>query len=134
MLKASGARVQRPLWASTGTKNPAYSDIMYVESLIGPDTVNTMPPATIDAFLDHGHTVTTLGLDFSEAEQTLVDLAKAGIDMESVTGKLLTDGIRAFAESFEKLMAGIEEKKTRLLAKEHVHGVDIQIFYSRIQP
>ncbi|MFC2013551.1 bifunctional transaldolase/phosoglucose isomerase [Chloroflexota bacterium] len=134
ILKAGGARVQRPLWASTGTKNPAYSDVMYVESLIGPDTVNTVPLATIDAFLDHGRAVATLGLDSSEAEQTLVDLAGADIDMESVTAKLLTDGVRAFAESFDKLMAGIEDKKARLLAAEHVHpGVDIGTFVGDVE-
>jgi transaldolase/glucose-6-phosphate isomerase len=133
-LRARGARVQRPLWASTGTKNPAYSDVMYVESLIGPDTVNTMPPMTIDAFLDHGHAVTSLGLDFSEAEQTLANLAKAGIGMESVTAKLLADGVKAFAESFEKLMDGIEEKKARLLAPEHVHpGVSIGTSISDVE-
>lgn len=126
VLRAGGARVQRPLWASTGTKNPAYSDLMYVESLIGSDTVNTMPPATINAFLDHGHVIPTLEVGFSEAEQTLADLAGAGISMESVTVKLLADGLKAFAQSFEKLMAGIEDKKTRLLAPEHVHpGVSI---------
>ena len=134
LLRAKGARVQRPLWASTGAKNPAYSDVMYVESLIGPDTVNTMPPVTIDAFLDHGCAVTTLGLDFSEAEQTLADLTGAGISMESVTTKLLADGVKAFAESFEKVMAGIEEKKTRLLAPKHVHlGVSIGTFVSDVE-
>jgi len=125
-LKAKGARVQRPLWASTGAKNPAYSDVMYIEPLIGPDTVNTMPPATINAFLEHGHARMTLGPDFAESRQTLADIAAAGISMESVTTRLLTDGVVSFAESFEKLMAGIEEKKTRLLAPEHVNrGVSI---------
>jgi len=134
ILKAGGARAQRPLWASTGTKNPAYSDVMYVESLIGPGTVNTMPPATIDVFLEHGNAATTLGLDSSQAEQTLADLAEAGISMESVTAKLLADGVKAFAESFEKLMAGIQDKKVRLLAAEHVHpGVDIGTFISDVE-
>lgn len=134
ILKAGGARVQRPLWASTGTKNPAYSDVMYVESLIGPDTINTMPLATIHAFLDHGHAVTSLGLDYSQADQTLVDLAEAGIDMESLTAKLLADGIKAFADSFDKLMTGLEDKKAQLLAAEHVHpGVDIGTFISNVE-
>lgn len=134
VLGAKGARVQRPLWASTGTKNPAYSDVMYVEPLIGPDTVNTMPPATISAFLQHGRAAATLGLDSSESEQTLADLAGAGISMESVTTKLLADGVKAFADSFEKLMAGIEEKKARLLAPEHVHpGVSIGIFIGDVE-
>ncbi len=120
-LKAKGARVQRPLWASTGTKNPAYSDVMYVEPLIGPDTVNTMPPAVINAFLEHGRAEKTLGLDATESKQTLADLAKAGISLEQVTTKLLADGVKAFADSFEKLMVGIGEKRARLLAPEHIH-------------
>ncbi len=133
-LRAKGARVQRPLWASTGTKNPTYSDVMYVEPLIGPDTVNTMPPMTINAFLNHGRAVTTLGLDFSGSEQTLADLAVADISMESVTAKLLADGVKSFAESFEKLMAGIEDKKVRLLAAEHTHpGVDIGTIISDVE-
>ncbi|MFC2069491.1 bifunctional transaldolase/phosoglucose isomerase, partial [Chloroflexota bacterium] len=133
-LKVNGARVQRPLWASTGTKNRIYSDVMYVESLIGPNTVNTMPPATLNAFLDHGHAVTTLGLDLSEAERVFTNLAGAGISMDSVTAKLLTDGVMAFAESFEKLMTGIEEKKVRLIAPEHVHpGVSIGNYHSDVE-
>ncbi len=120
-LAASGARVQRPLWASTGTKNPAYSGLLYVEPLIGPDTVNTMPPATISAFLDHGRAEATLEQGVPEAEQTLAALAEAGISMESVTTKLLADGVKAFVDSYEKLLAGIAGKKTRLLAREHVH-------------
>ncbi len=120
-LRAKGARVQRPLWASTGTKNPAYSDVLYVEPLIGPDTVNTMPPATINAFLEHGHAEATLERELPQAEKTLVALAAAGISMEQVTAKLLADGVRLFADSFKKLLAGIDEKKVRMLAKEHVH-------------
>ena len=134
VLRAKGAQVQRPLWASTGTKNPAYSDVMYVEPLIGPDTVNTMPPVTIKAFLDHGHAADTVGLGFSESEQALAELAEAGISMESVTAKLLDDGVKSFADSFEKLMAGIEEKKARLRAAEHVHpGVSIGTSISDIE-
>lgn len=133
-LRAKGARVQRPLWASTGTKNPAYSDVMYVEPLIGPDTVNTMPPAVINAFLEHGCAETTLGLDVTEPEQTLADLEKAGISIESVTTKLLADGVKAFADSFEKLMAGIGEKKARLLVTEHVHpGVSIGTYLGDVE-
>ncbi|MFC2035049.1 bifunctional transaldolase/phosoglucose isomerase [Chloroflexota bacterium] len=134
VLKAGGARVQRPLWASTGTKNPAYSDIIYVSSLIGPDTVNTVPPETMDAFLDHGHAVTTIGLAFSEAERTLANLTEAGINMESITAQLLADGVRAFAESFEKLIAGIEDKKARLMAPEQIHpNADIGTFISDVK-
>jgi transaldolase/glucose-6-phosphate isomerase len=114
VLKAKGARVQRPLWASTSTKNPAYSDLLYVEPLIGPDTVNTLPPATITAFLEHGHAEATLERNVVEAAQTLATLETAGISMEAVTAKLLADGVKAFADSFEKLLAGVQEKKRRL--------------------
>ena len=120
-LRGKGARVQRPLWASTGTKNPSYSDVLYVESLIGPDTVNTVPPATLTAFLEHGRVQETLGREVEEAERTLEDLAGAGISMEQVTAKLLADGVKSFADSFDKLLANIEEKKARLTAMEHTH-------------
>jgi transaldolase/glucose-6-phosphate isomerase len=117
-LKTAGARVQRPLWASTGTKNPGYSDVMYIEPLIGPDTVNTIPPATLEAFLDHGRVMNTIDNGLAETEQVLADLGRAGISLESVTAKLLVDGVKSFADSFDKLLAGIEEKRTRLLAAE----------------
>ncbi len=118
VLRAKGARVQRPLWASTGTKNPAYSDVLYIEPLIGANTVNTMPPATITAFLEHGRAEVTLEKDVSAAEQTLATLAAVGINMEQVTAKLLADGVKLFADSFKKLLASIDEKRTRLLAEE----------------
>jgi transaldolase/glucose-6-phosphate isomerase len=117
-LRDKGIRLQRPLWASTGTKNPAYSDVMYVENLIATDTVNTTPPATINAFLDHGQAKIALGGYLSKAEQTLAELAEAGISMESIATKLLADGVKAFADSFEKLMAGIEKKRMRLIAQD----------------
>lgn len=120
-LKTKGAHVQRVLWASTGTKNPAYSDMMYVEPLIGADTVNTIPLATIHAFLDHGHAEATLERGLPEAEQTLAALSAAGISLQEVTDKLLADGVKAFSDSFEKLVAGIEEKKAKLLKSEAVH-------------
>ena len=113
-VKAQGARAQRPLWASTSTKNPAYSDVMYVEPLIGPHTVNTMPPVTLQAFLDHGKAAVTLEQGVGEAEELMQTLAAAGIDMEQVTSDLLTEGIRLFADSFDKLLRGIEEKRARL--------------------
>jgi len=116
-LEVRGARVQRPLWASTSTKNPTYSDLLYVEPLIGPDTVNTVPPTTLTAFMEHSHVEATLERDVSEAEQALEAMAAAGISMEQVTAKLLADGVRLFADSFEKLLANIEEKKTLLLAQ-----------------
>ncbi|MEE9399237.1 MAG: bifunctional transaldolase/phosoglucose isomerase [Dehalococcoidales bacterium] len=115
ILPAKGAHVQRPLWASTSTKNPAYRDVLYIESLIGADTVNTMPPATIAAFLEHGRTEATLERDVPEAERFLESLVSVDINIEQVTAKLLSDGVKLFTDSFEKLLAGIEEKKARLL-------------------
>ncbi len=114
-LAAAGARVQRPLWASTGTKNPAYSDTLYVDTLIGPDTVNTMPGKTIDAFLDHGTVARTVDEDFEGAcEQDRRDLAAAGIDIDAVTEQLEEEGIASFVKSFETLLAGVESKRAAL--------------------
>jgi len=113
-LQAAGARVQRPLWASTSSKNPAYRDVLYVEQLIGPDTVNTMPPATIDAFRDHGEVARTVDAQFSVAERTIADIAAAGIDLHDVTDKLLRDGLASFQKSFESLIAGLERKSAAL--------------------
>ncbi len=115
-LAAKGARVQRPLWASTGTKNPAYSDLHYVEPLFGPDTVNTLPPDTISALLDHGHVENTIERDVDKARETLRRLAEAGIEMDKVTDKLLVDGIKAFQDSFEKLLENIADKQAQLTA------------------
>jgi transaldolase/glucose-6-phosphate isomerase len=113
-LKAKGARVQRPLWASTGTKNPNYSDVLYVESLIGPDTVNTLPPATFTAFRDHGKVRLTIEENLDEAKKTLADLAKAGIDLKHACQKLQDDGVKAFADSFESLTESITSKRAAL--------------------
>jgi transaldolase len=113
-LKAAGARLQRPLWASTSSKNPAYRDVVYVEQLIGPDTVNTMPPATIDAFRDHGEVARTVDAQFSVAERTIADLAAVGIDLQEVTDKLLREGLASFQKSFESLTAGLEKKSATL--------------------
>ncbi len=113
-LKAAGARVQRPLWASTSSKNPAYRDVLYVEQLIGPDTVNTMPPATIDAFRDHGEVARTVDAQFSVAERTIADIGAAGIDLHDVTDKLLRDGLASFQKSFDSLIAGLERKSAAL--------------------
>ncbi len=115
-LAEKGARVQRPLWASTGTKNPNYPDVMYVEPLIGPDTINTMPPATIDAFRDHGRAAATLEEGVEKAGATLAALAKFGIDMDGVTQKLLDDGVKIFAKSFTDLMECISGQRTAILA------------------
>jgi transaldolase len=113
-LAAAGARKQRPLWASTSSKNPAYRDVIYVEQLIGPDTVNTMPPATIEAFRDHGEVARTVDADVPGAERTMRDLAAAGVDMADVTSKLLVDGLASFQKSFESLTAGLEKKAAAL--------------------
>ncbi len=114
-LEKKGARIQRPLWASTGTKNPKYSDVLYVESLIGPNTVNTMPPATYQAFRDHGRVRPTLEEDIPGARQTLQTLAEVGIDLGQVTAELLEVGIKLFAEPFDKLLRTIEEKRNTIL-------------------
>jgi transaldolase / glucose-6-phosphate isomerase len=108
-LAAKGARTQRVLWASTSTKNPAYRDVMYVEELIGPDTVDTMPPATVDAFRDHGKLRNSLTEDVAGAKKVMDDLAKAGISMQEVTSKLTKDGVKLFADAFEKLLAAVEK-------------------------
>jgi transaldolase len=118
-LVSKGATVQRPLWASTSTKNPAYRDVMYVEDLIGPDTVNTMPPQTIEAFRDHGVVARTVDAHVDEAQRTIDSLERNGIAMRDVTDKLLTDGLASFQKSFETLLAGLE-KKTKALGKELV--------------
>ncbi|MBI3960973.1 MAG: transaldolase, partial [Chloroflexi bacterium] len=115
-LAALGAQVQRPLWASTGTKNPLYPDTLYVDALIGPDTVNTVPPATLHAFLDHGEAASTLGQNLAEAQSQLARLAGLGIDLDAITAKLQEDGVAAFAKSFETLMASIAAKREKLLA------------------
>ena len=113
-LAEAGADLQRPLWASTSTKNPAYRDVMYVEQLIGPDTVNTMPPATIDAFRDHGVVKRTVDADYAVAERTLADLAAVGIDLTDVTNKLLHEGLASFQKSFDSLTAGLTKKSASL--------------------
>ena len=115
-LREKGARVQRPLWASTGTKNPAYSDVLYVESLVGKDTVNTMPEATLDAFIEHGRAIEAIETGVDKAESSLRALEEAGIGMEQVTAKLLEDGLQSFADSYDKLLVNIEEKRSRLVA------------------
>jgi transaldolase/glucose-6-phosphate isomerase len=108
-LAGKGAQTQRVLWASTSTKNPAYRDVMYVEELIGPDTVDTMPPATVDAFRDHGRLRNSLTEDVAGAQKTMGDLAKSGISIEEVTTKLTTDGVKLFADAFHKLLAVVEK-------------------------
>ncbi|HCP62524.1 MAG TPA: transaldolase [Actinobacteria bacterium] len=109
-LAAAGARVQRPLWASTGTKDPAYSDVLYVEELIAPDTVNTMPEATLLAFKDHGRVVQTIEPNLDDARRVVAKAANAGVDLAAVTAQLLVEGLEAFTEAFDKLIAVIEDK------------------------
>jgi transaldolase len=120
-LAARGATVQRPLWASTSTKNPDYRDVMYVEDLIGPDTVNTMPPATIEAFRDHGVVERTVDTGLDAARGELKSLEQNGVSMHDVTDKLLVDGLASFQKSFVSLIAGLQ-KKTKALGKELVAG------------
>lgn len=119
-LRAPGARVQRPLWASTGTKNPVYRDVRYVDELIGPDTVNTMPPATIGAFRNHGQVARTIDVHPECAYETLRRLESTGISMADVTDKLLTDGIQQFSEAFDRLEAAIARKSGALAAPSRI--------------
>jgi transaldolase / glucose-6-phosphate isomerase len=114
-MTAAGARPQRLLWASTGTKNPAYSDVLYIEALIGPETVNTIPPATMDAFRDHGHVAPTLTEGVDEAEATLAAAERLGLDLQGVTGDLVEDGVKLFAEAADKLYAAVATKRAKAL-------------------
>jgi len=113
-LARRGAKLQRPLWASTSTKNPAYRDVMYVEDLIGPDTVNTMPPATIEAFRDHGAVRRTVTAGLDAERQCVADLESLGISLSAVTDKLLVDGLASFGKSFDTLIARLGEKSRAL--------------------
>jgi len=110
-LAAEGARVQRPLWASTSTKNPGYSDVRYVEELIGPDTVNTVPGKTLDAFRDHGKVAETITSGVDAAAAHLEALEQAGISMEAATSRLEVEGVKAFADSFDALLEALEDKR-----------------------
>src|SRR4029453_5431572 len=112
-LAQHGARSQRLLWASTSSKNPNYRDVVYVEELIGPDTVNTIPPATYDAFRDHGRVRPSLEEDFEDAQDTMDTLAKVGIDMKQVTDTLLVDGCKIFVDAFAKLLASVPKQLHR---------------------
>jgi transaldolase len=114
-LKQRGARIQRPLWASTGTKNASYSDVLYVEALIGPETITTVPPATLDAFRDHGRVRVALGTEEGEAEHVLATAAALGLDVRAMSQQLQTDGIKAFASSFDDVVATIGEKRGQIL-------------------
>lgn len=113
-LAEKGARTQRPLWASTGTKNPTYPDTLYVDQLIGSDTVNTVPPATLNAFRDHGTVAAPLGENLDEARAQLTQLADWGIDLDAITQKLQDDGVASFAKSFTSLIASVTGKRQKL--------------------
>jgi transaldolase len=114
-LRAKGAQVQRCLWASTGTKNPAYSDVLYVDTLIGPETVNTIPPQTYDAFKDHGQVSMTLDQGLERAAALVATLADHGIDMDAVTTQLQKEGLDAFVGSFDTLLDAISTKRDALV-------------------
>jgi transaldolase len=116
VLAARGARVQRPLWASTGTKNPEYSDVLYVDGLIGPDTVNTLPEATLEAFAEHGVLERTVDADTDGANDVWNALADIGVDMTDVSAKLEREGVDAFIKSFDELIDALETKATELRA------------------
>jgi transaldolase/glucose-6-phosphate isomerase len=115
-LKVRGARVQRPLWASTSTKNPAYPDTMYVDNLIGPETVNTVPPSTLEAFRDHGVAEITITRGVEEAQAAINQLEALGISMDTVTQELEVEGVKAFADAFTQLLKTIDERRTSAVA------------------
>ncbi|MDP8943547.1 MAG: bifunctional transaldolase/phosoglucose isomerase [Actinomycetota bacterium] len=125
-LRERGARAQRPLWASTGVKNPRYRETMYVEELAGPDAVNTMPMATLLAFQQRGEVADRLTGSAAEAERTLAELAQAGVDLDEVTARLLDEGIEAFADSMERLLDGIERRRSAVVAGRPV-GLDVAL-------
>jgi transaldolase len=116
-LREAGARTQRPLWASTGTKNPSYSDVLYVESLIAPDVINTMPEATLRAFADHGEAAPSLEVQAPEAAEILRRLEEAGIDLGAVTAELEREGVRSFCDSYRQLLDCVESKAAA------IHGI-----------
>ena len=117
-LRAKGARVQRLLWASTGTKNKDYSDVLYVEELIAPDTVNTIPPATMDAFRDHGKVRLSLEEDIDQAKQVMATLDRSGISIDAVTAKLVEEGVQLFADAFDKLSGAVARKRAANLGEK----------------
>ncbi len=122
-LKSAGARVQRLLWASTGVKNPAYRDVLYVEELIAPDTINTLPPATMDAFRDHGKVGATLTAKIDRAEQQMAALENSGIAIADVTDALVVDGVSLFADAFDHLLGAVARKRVDILG----HQLDGQV-------
>ncbi|MBD1806610.1 bifunctional transaldolase/phosoglucose isomerase [Microcoleus sp. FACHB-SPT15] len=117
-LTNQGAQTQRLLWASTGTKNPQYSDVLYVEQLIGADTVNTIPPATLSAFRDHGQPSSSLAEDIDGAQETLLKLQQSGISLQQVTEQLLAEGVQLFTDAFDQLLSAVEKKRTAILGNK----------------
>ena len=117
-LAAKGARPQRLLWASTGTKNKDYSDVLYVEELIGPNTINTMPPATLDAFRDHGKLRDSLEENIEDAHHVLAELEKSGISLDQITADLVTDGVKLFADAADKLYGAVAHKRATVLGDD----------------
>ncbi len=117
-LRGKGAQVQRLLWASTGTKNKAYSDVLYVEELIAPDTVNTLPPATMDAFRDHGKVRASLEENIDQAKQTMATLERSGISIDAVTAKLVDEGVQLFSDAFDKLLGAVARKRALRLGEQ----------------
>ena len=115
-LAERGARPQRLLWASTGAKNPAYSDVLYVEELMGPDTVNTLPPKTLDAFRDHGTAEPRLTRGLADAHASLTRLGELGISLDDITDTLEADGIASFADAFERLLASLDDERKKVAA------------------
>ena len=134
-LRDKGARVQRPLWASTGTKNPKYRDVLYIESLIGPDTVNTVPPATYDAFKDHGVVELTLEQGVDEARKVLDTFEAKGFSLDAITKKLTAEGVKSFNDSFEELMLTIEARRDAAVRglpdRVILHGVNVDDVIAR---
>ena len=118
-LAAKGAKPQRLLWASTGTKNKDYSDVLYVEELIGPNTVNTVPPATLDAFRDHGKPRDSLEENVEDARHVLAELEKSGISLDAITAELVKDGVKLFADAADKLYGAVAHKRATVLGGRH---------------
>ena len=134
-LAAAGAKVQRPLWASTSTKNPAYPDTLYVDDLIGPDTVNTMPDATIKAFSDHGTVARTIDQNIDQAQADLQALDDAGISMDQVTQELEDEGVASFAKSYETLSASLNSKVADLAKTQpQAEDTELETISSASQP
>jgi transaldolase/glucose-6-phosphate isomerase len=124
VLAKRGARPQRLLWASTGTKNKAYSDILYIETLIGPNTVNTVPLETLDAYRDHGKPAATLETCLTESECILAGLEKAGISLKAITDALTEDGVKKFEEAADKLYSAIAKKRDALADTDRAHAAE----------